>query len=186
MARYGFCGGALETKTLILFALDKLLPGGGEAGCDELMQLVFIDDSVDYFVFSQCLNELAESGQLLPGTEGAQACYAIADSGREVVAVMAPKLPAALRDECRRRAEALRREKELRQAASAEMVRGRQGVGILCRLREGKTPVFSLEMAVGGEEQAAKMMKAFENNPMALYQRVMEILDGEGPGQNGG
>ena len=58
MGRVGFIHDKLDIKFLILYISSRLIE---PVGIDALTDLTMCDDGVDYFSFSECLNELVES-----------------------------------------------------------------------------------------------------------------------------
>ena len=61
MARMGFIQDKLEIKFLLLYIASRLIePVPFEA----MQELAMIDDGVDFFDFSECMNDLVTSGHL--------------------------------------------------------------------------------------------------------------------------
>ena len=58
MGRVGFIHDKLDIKFLILYIASRLIE---PVGIDVLTDLALCDEGVDYFSFSECLNELVES-----------------------------------------------------------------------------------------------------------------------------
>ncbi len=67
MARMGFIQDKLEIKFLLLYIASRLIePVPFEA----MQELAMIDDGVDFFDFSECMNDLVTSGHLTPRRTG--------------------------------------------------------------------------------------------------------------------
>ena len=79
MARMGFIQDKLEIKFLLLYIASRLIePVPFEA----MQELAMIDDGVDFFDFSECMNDLVTSGHLTLSEDG---LYAITEKGLRVV-----------------------------------------------------------------------------------------------------
>ena len=75
MARMGFIQDKLEIKFLLLYIASRLIePVPFEA----MQELAMIDDGVDFFDFSECMNDLVTSGHLTLSEDG---LYAITEKG---------------------------------------------------------------------------------------------------------
>ena len=90
MDHFGFIHEKMDIKILILFVLDQL-PGPVDALT--LEDLVFCDDGIGYFDYSDCLAELAETGQI---TEE-NGRYQITETGSRNVAAVGSSLPYSVR-----------------------------------------------------------------------------------------
>ena len=67
MGRVGFIHDKLDIKFLILYIASRLIE---PVGIDVLTDLALCDEGVDYFSFSECLNELVESEHIKKTEEG--------------------------------------------------------------------------------------------------------------------
>ena len=67
MGRIGFIHDKLDIKFLILYIASRLIE---PVGIDVLTDLALCDDGVDYFSFSECLNELVDSEHMKRTEDG--------------------------------------------------------------------------------------------------------------------
>lgn len=176
--RFGFSSDELSIKILILYVLDKLLPGDNKAAThDELQKLVFIDENTDYFMFASALRELVDTQYLQYDRSNEIDMFKITKAGRNAANTMAAKLPAALRDECDRQVAQMIERKALGESVCATVTERSREYVIHLQLTDGALLVFNLDMVVGDTQQAQKILKKFQNKPNEIYMQVLELLD---------
>ena len=91
MARMGFIQDKLEIKFLLLYIASRLIePVPFEA----MQELAMIDDGVDFFDFSECMNDLVTSGHLTLSEDG---LYAITEKGLRNGQICESSLPYSVR-----------------------------------------------------------------------------------------
>mgnify|MGYP001092846507 CR=1 FL=1 len=91
MGRVGFIQDKLEIKFLILYVAARLIePVPFEA----MQELAMIDDGVDFFDFSECMNDLVTSGHLTLSEDG---LYAITEKGLRNGQICESSLPYSVR-----------------------------------------------------------------------------------------
>ena len=90
MPRYGFIREKLDIKILILFILRRLpAPVDAATLCD----LVNCDDGIDYFDYTECLEDLVRTGHVSESDES----YVITDKGRKNGEYVESSLPYSVR-----------------------------------------------------------------------------------------
>ena len=95
MDRFGFIHEKLDIKILILYILDQL-PSPVDA--QTLSELVFCDDGIGYFDYSDCLAELVETNHI----EEKRGKYRITEKGSRNVAEVGSSLPYSVRTKASR------------------------------------------------------------------------------------
>lgn len=81
----------MDVKVIILYILSRIetpLP------IEELYEVAFVDDSLNYFIFAESLPELVESGHIEQDENG---CYSITEKGRVQGGYVEDTLAAAAR-----------------------------------------------------------------------------------------
>ena len=91
MGRVGFIHDKLDIKFLILYISSRLIE---PVGIDALTDLTMCDDGVDYFSFSECLNELVESEHMKKNEEG---LYCITPRGLRNSEICESSIPYSVR-----------------------------------------------------------------------------------------
>ena len=169
MDTFGFIHDRLDIKILILFILRRL-PGAVDA--ETLLELCQCDDGIGYFEYTDCLNELVETGHITQNDEG----YAITEKGARNADAVESSLPYSVR------AKALRLlapvEERLRRAAmiTAKHSLSEGGCTVELAMCDGKGEVLRLHLLCADETQAVTIEKRFRRDAEGYYQRIMELF----------
>lgn len=169
----GFIQDKLEIKFLILYIASRLMEPVPLAGMQEL---TMIDDGIDYFAFSECLNDLVKTEHLSLSDDG---LYAITPKGLKNSEICQSGLPYSVR---------LRADKEL-VFYNQELLRRSQVKGRYHRRENGTYTVelslnddvdnlMQLQLMVANEDIAKDLKHRFENDPEQLYSKLLETLFG--------
>ena len=112
MASLGFIRDKLELKLLILYIAARIEE---PVPFDTVLDLTLCDDAIDYFDFSECLNDLVKTEHLALSEDG---LYSITEKGLRNSQIGESSLPYSVRlrcdknlEECNRK---LRRKKQVR------------------------------------------------------------------------
>lgn len=170
MDHFGFIHEKMDIKILILFVLD-LLPGPVESLT--LSELVFCDDGIRYFDYSDCLAELVESGQI---TE-AQGSYQITDAGRRNVEAVGGSIPYSVRTKARKVTEPLA--ERMRRAAMIKAQHSMQEDGtyvVELGVSDGVSDILDMTVMSPTEELALTMEQTFREHAERIYHDVIRIL----------
>lgn len=174
---HGFISGKLEIKFLILYISARL---AAPVPFESLQELCMCDAGVDYFSFSECLDDLVRTGHLSVDGSG---LYAVTDKGRDNSSICESSLPYAVRLRADRKLsgvnEALRRSAMVRAEADP---RRDGGWTVTLSLSDGLDEVMRLRLLVTREDMAQALQDRFRNNAEDIYTGIMDILcGGAGP-----
>lgn len=170
MEEIGFVYSPLDLKILILYVLS-LLPE--EIDTSMLYDICKRDGVVNYFDFTQSLEELRESGQISDD----DGWLTITERGRNNAEALQSSLPYSVR---RHAEKAALRESDAmsRQQSITARHRIEKGACILeLGLNDGISDVFRLELLCGDEEQAKKMERRFRRNAESTFDKVVSLLN---------
>ena len=167
----GFIRDKLEIKFLILYIAARVsepLPLEG------MQELTMCDDGIDYFDFSECLNDLVQTEHLRLTEEGR---YAITPKGLKNSAICESSLPYSVRLRADRNIEEYNKEL-LRQAqVQGKAIPRENGTyTVELKLSDDVDSLMQLELMVATEEMAKDLAERFRKDPEHLYARVLEAL----------
>ena len=170
MERYGFIHEKLDIKILILFVLNEL-----PAPVDELKlsELVFCDDGIGYFDYSDCLAELTESGQIMEQDHK----YQITSLGRENVEVVGSSIPYSVRTKALKLTAPLAAQMRRAAMITAEHQTDDDGLcTVHLSVSDGISPILEMRILAANEQAAEAMEKTFQDDAENLYHKIVGIL----------
>ena len=167
----GFIRESLELKCLILYVAAR---ASEPLTLTELQSLTMIDDGVDYFSFTQCLNELVQTEHIeIDSCER----YVITSKGVKNSLITADSLPQSVRMKADRVVEAFNRELLRRAQVGARVEKRDNGTYTLAlHLSDDVDDLMELRVMVNSEEQAKALADKFRETPEEVYQKLMATL----------
>ena len=167
----GFIRESLELKCLILYVAARV---SEPLTLTELQGLTMIDDGVDYFSFTQCLNELVQTEHLTVDTDER---YLITAKGVKNSLITADSLPQSVRNKARMVVEDFNREL-LRKAQVAARVERRDNdtFTVVLHLSDDVDDLMDLRLLVASEEQAKALAERFRENPEEIFGKLTTAL----------
>ncbi len=180
MEPQGFLHHKLDVKVLILFILSRIdTPLSGQ----EIYEVAYQDESLNYFTLTESLPELVRSGHIAQDEKGR---YAITDKGRQqgsyvedsLAVPVVQKVSAAIEQKLME----LRREGYI----TTTVTQDENGYWIVTlRYREGKLPMMSLSLMAPSEPLGEAMAKNLMKNADALYKSNLNVaIDAEKQGRD--
>ena len=169
----GFIRDKLEIKFLILYIASRVSEPIPQA---ELQELTMCDDGIDYFDFSECLNDLVKTEHLRVEED----CYCITTKGLRNSEICESSLPYSVR---------IRADKNLidyrklllrrNQVQSRIMERENGTYTVKLSLRDDLDCVMDLELMVATEDMAKNLADRFKKNPEKIFSGLLTALYGE-------
>ena len=169
MDNFGFIHEKLDIKILILFILRRL---PGTVDPETLLELCQCDEGIGYFDYSDCLNDLVETGHITESEEG----YAITEKGARNADAVESSLPYSVRSKALRLLAPV--EERLRRAAmiTARHTLSEDGCTVELAMGDGKGELIHLRLLCADEEQAGTLEKHFRKNAEGYYQKIIGLL----------
>lgn len=180
MDPHGFLHNKLDVKVLILFILARIdTPLSGQ----EIYEVAYQDDSLNYFTLTESLPELVGSGHI---TKDERDRYAITDKGRKqgsyvedsIAVPVVQKVSAAIE----KKLTTLRREGYITTAVTQD----EDGYWIVTlRYRDEKLPMMSLSLMAPSQSLGEAMAKNLKKNADTLYKINLDVaIDAGKQGRN--
>lgn len=169
----GFIRDKLEIKFLILYVMAGVAE---PMPLSDIQALTMIDDGIDYFDFSQCLNELVTTGHLHINEEQQ---YAITSKGLKNSEICKTSLPYSVRLKADRLVAAHRQELLRRAQVRARVERRENGTyTVELSLNDDVDNVMRLQLMVATQEMADDLAGRFRRNPEQVYSQLVTALYG--------
>lgn len=172
MARKGFIQDKLEIKFLLLYIASRLI----EAVPFEAMQeLSMIDEGVDFFDFSECLNDLVTSGHLTLSPEG---LYAITEKGQRNGQICESSLPYSVRLAADKSITLFNQKLRRRAQIKSKITPRSNGTYTvsLAFCDEQDNALLKMELMVPKEVMAKDLAQRFQKHTEQLYSSVINAL----------
>ena len=171
MARYGFPGGETAMKFVLLYTLRHSL---FRPNREELTEVAFLDDNMDYFQFCDALDALVQGRQVALSED---ARYEITEQGAQNADIIASEVPAALRAAIDAQI-APRNERARRDSCLHTETLTRRGEHYaLLSLSDGHRPILKLEILAAGKEQAEQLCAKFRKDAESIYGEIWSIME---------
>ena len=171
MPRYGFIRDKLDVKVLVLYLTSRT---AAPIDFPALTDLSMCDEGVDYFMFSEAVSDLLESGHLLLENNR----YSITEKGRKICSICEEDLPLSIRQKCDRNLAALNA--RLRQEAQirTEIIPRNESEGFTVRLvlDDNDGNLMTAELYSPTEEQAGNLASSFRKCPERIYRSLVAAL----------
>ena len=169
MDNFGFIHEKLDIKILILFILRRL---PGTVDPETLLELCQCDEGIGYFDYSDCLNDLVETGHITESEEG----YTITEKGARNADAVESSLPYSVRAKANKRIAPV--EERMRRMAmiTARHTLDEKGCMVELAVADGKGDMLHLHLLCAGEDQARQMEKRFRKDAEGYYQKIVELL----------
>lgn len=167
----GFIQDNLEIKFLILYIAARVIE---PVPFDTILDLTLCDDAIDYFDFSDCLNDLVRTEHLALSDSG---LYSITEKGRRNSAICESSLPYSVRLRCDRNLEEWnRRLRRQRQVKAVTEQRANGTYTVKLALNDDKGSVMDLRLMVVDQAQAKAVSRRFRKSPEKLYSQIIQLL----------
>ena len=171
MPRYGFIRDKLDVKVLVLYLTART---AAPIDFPTLTDLSMCDEGVDYFMFSEAVSDLQESGHLMVENNR----YSITEKGRKICSICEEDLPPSIRQKCDRNLAVLNA--RLRQEAQirTEIIPRAESKGFTVRmiLDDNDGNLMTAELYSPTEDQANNLAAAFRKYPDRIYRSLVAAL----------
>lgn len=172
MPRYGYIRDKLDVKVLVLYLTSR---AAAPIDFPALTDLSMCDEGVDYFMFSEAVSDLVESGHLSVENDR----YFITEKGRKICSICEEDLPLSVRQKCDRNLALLnarlRQEAQVRTEIFARDENNGFSVRLILDDNDGN--LMTVELYSPTEEQAQKLANSFRNCPERIYRSLVSSLN---------
>ena len=168
---HGFIHDKLEIKFLILYITARVIE---PIPFEVVLDLTLCDDAIDYFDFSECLNDLVKTGHLTLSEEG---LYAITEKGLKNSQICESSLPYSVRLRCGKNlADCNRRLRRKNQVQSSYQKRENGTYTVRFFLSDDMGSIMDLQLMATREDMARALRERFLKDPEKIYGQIMQLL----------
>ena len=167
----GFIREKIEIKFLILYIAARVIE---PLPLEGMQELTMCDDGIDYFAFSECLNDLVRTEHLRLTEQGT---YCITPKGLKNSEICESSLPYSVRVRTDKNVAAYNKELLRRSQVQAAVTPRSDGTyTVELSLADDMSSVMRLQLMVAGEDMANDLAQRFRRNPEQLYTALITAL----------
>lgn len=164
----------LEIKFLVLYIASRLIEPVDGA---ELQDMTMCDEGIDYFDYTECLNDLVKTEHLRVLEDGR---YMITEKGRRNSGICESSLPYSVRQLSDKHIAAWNKAALRRQQVQGQVTQRENGTyTVALRLRDDVDSLMELELMVADKGDAEALAERFRREPEKVYAQVIETLCGK-------
>lgn len=169
----GFIHDKLEIRFLILYIAARLQD---PVSASDMQELTMIDDGINYFDFSVCLNDLVATEHLYRNEDGA---YTITAKGIRNSEICESALPLSVRLRADKEIAYFNQELLRRSRIKGKVLRRENGTyTVTLHLSDEVDELMDLSLMVANEEMARSLQERFEKDPESVYTKILSALYG--------
>ena len=171
MAGYGFIRDKLDIKFLILYIAARVIE---PIPFDTVLDLTLCDDAIDYFDFSECLQDLVKTEHLALSEDGR---YAITEKGLRNSKICESSLAYSVRLRCDKNLEEWTRKLRRKSQVKASWEQRANGTyTVKLSLDDDMGNIMDLKLMAVREDMAKALADRFTRAPEKLYTEIMGLL----------
>lgn len=164
-----------QNKLILLYVIDKLeMPAGNL----QLTRLILEYGFMNYFLLQQYLNELCDSGHLIPEPEDGKTTYRITPQGREALALFPGLIPPGIKARIDNTITGIRKDIRNETLVTADFIpESENQYFVSCSVGEDKFPLAQLKVMVGTRHDAHRICENWKAHAQAIYVEILESLN---------
>ena len=171
MAGPGFITDKLEIKFLILYIVARVIE---PIPFSTVQDLTMCDDGVDYFDFSECLNDLIKTEHMTLSQDG---LYSLTEKGRRNSQICESSLPYSVRLRCDKNIAEWNRKLQRKNQVKSSVEQRRDGVyTVRLSLDDDMGSLMDLRLMVPREDMGKLLAEHFQKAPEGTFHKIMNLL----------
>lgn len=179
MAGPGFITDKLEIKFLILYIIARVIE---PIPFSTVQDLTMCDDGVDYFDFSECLNDLIKTEHVTLSPDG---LYSLTEKGQRNSRICESSLPYSVRLRCDKNIAEWNRKLLRKRQVRSSVEQRRDGVyTVRLSLDDDMGSLMDLRLMVPREDMGKMLSDHFQKSPEATFHKIMNLLLEEAQKEN--
>lgn len=171
MSHVGFIHDKLDIKFLLLYITARLIE---PVGIDVLTDLALCDEGVDYFSFSECLNELVASEHLQKTEDG---LYCATPRGIRNSEICESSIPYSVRIKADKNIALYNQKLKRKGLVHANISKRNNGTyTVSLSLSDDVDNIMTLDLMVAKETMAKELSSQFQSHAEEIYNNILEAL----------
>lgn len=168
-----------EIKLIILYLLNEL---DDSFNFETLSEIIVWDGSISYFVFSQCFDELINTGaieKIENENESDQNQYRISAIGKTFIQEVEDSLLGFVKERIMRSATRLLAFKKDGTNVSSSITPKNNGYELSCSISNKKFSLLDIKMYLDNREEAEILQASFDKQAERVYSSLLALLSGD-------
>lgn len=158
-----------EAKILICFVLASL---DGKVDKKVLDQIMFADSFINYFTYTDALQNLLSTGHVLDEEDG----FVLGELGRETANRLSFSLPKSLREKVVRASVSVMSKLKIASQLEANYEKLDSGYQVKCAVHDAFGDMFDLKLLAPNEIQANFLCDNFKKSPDLIYKGIVALF----------
>jgi hypothetical protein len=166
-----------EIKLIVLYLLNEL---DDAYDFQTISEIIVWDGSISYFVFSQCFDELIQSGAIEKiSTSDEKDLFAISQIGRISIKEVEDSILGFVKERIMRSATRLLAFKKDGTNICSKIEPKNGGYELSCSIKNKKINLLDINMYFDNKEEAELLQAGFDNQAERVYSSLLALLSGD-------
>ena len=163
-----------KIKFILLYLLKELeIPYDFQT----ISEIIVWDDSINYFVFTECFNQLVDNGSIekMLDTDGKEV-FTVSESGKLAISEVEDSLMKFVKERIMRSATRLLAFKKDGSNCSTNIVTMQGGYQLSCTLKNNRFNLLEIKMFFDNKEEAELLKMGFDKRGEQIYSTLLTLL----------
>ncbi len=166
-----------KIKTLLLYLLNEL---DDSYDFQTISEIIVWDGSINYFVFTECFNQLVKNGAFASETdENDTELFHITPLGKEMLHAVEDTLLKFVKERIMRSATRLLAFKKDGSNVTTTIEPEHNGYNLTCAIKNKKFTLLELKMYFDHKEEAELLQVEFDSRAERIYSGILALLTGD-------
>lgn len=164
-----------KIKLILLYLLNEL---DDSFDFQTISEIVVWDGSINYFVFTDCFNQLVDNGSILKVTDPktGKEMYSISPIGKTSIEAVEDTLLKFIKERIMRSATRLLAFKKDGSNIASSLEKEKDGYLLNCTLKNRKFNLLELKLYLDNQEEAELLKMGFDSRAEHIYSAILALL----------
>lgn len=161
-----------EVKILLAYFMWQL---GRPITRNQLTEIATADGGINYFLYSDVVEQMLESGMILTQTIDGEEYYTLSENAKKGANDFKSLVPKSFRDRILSRGLKFFAKLKNDNDVKVDIVRMERGYSVSCVCSDSGIPLMDLKLFAPDEEQAKMLAEKISQNPTDFYAKVIDF-----------